>query len=93
MSHFIKGGSLAGVYSRNIGKIYCAVKVKFKSNKLYVEDGGISVVKPDTKIAELPTKFKVYNSENEEVQPSGKFYISVETINPFHLLMDLPSDF
>jgi hypothetical protein len=83
MSHIIKGG-----YSKTLDKPYCAVKIKVKGKKLIIQD-GIVIAKPDTQIAELPENYKIVNKDNEEIQPTNKFYISVETINPYHLIFDM----
>lgn len=32
---------------------------------------------------------KLYDEDDNEVQPTGVFMISAETINPYHLLVDI----
>lgn len=86
MSHIIKN-----CYSRPIGKNHVAVRATVEGKKL-ITDGELVFVKPDTQIAELPPAYKVIDSNGEEIPPSGKFYITVQTINPYHLIMDISTN-
>lgn len=83
MAHILKNTA-----TRPIGKQYCAVKVEVKGKKLIVV-GGVEFVAPDTRIAVLPDGYEVQTMDGETIRPSGTFYITSETINPYHLLMDV----
>ena len=32
---------------------------------------------------------KLYDEDDNEIKPTGRFMISVETIDPYHLLIDI----
>lgn len=84
MSHIVKGGS-----PKAIGRKHCAVKVQIKDKNLYLVEDGFCIVTPDTLILPLPSDIKVYSEDGEEIPASGKFYVSAETINPYHLVIDI----
>lgn len=84
MSHILKNGA-----KRAVGKPYAAVQVEVYGKKLIVHDGSLCLVKGDTLVTELPSEFKVYGIDGEEIPPANKFYITVETINPYHLILDM----
>lgn len=51
---------------------------------------NIRVAKSDTQWASLPPEIQVVSADGEQVNPSPgrKFYITVETFNPYHGLME-----
>ncbi len=69
----------------NATRICVPVKRKGKS---LIRDGTLSFARPDTVWAELPKHFKVINDNGEEVPAAGKFLITVESIDPYHLITD-----
>ena len=69
---------------------YAAVKVKVKTiskNTLEILP-GIFMLKAGTKICYLPDTIEVITADKEKLFASGKFAITVETINPYHILID-----
>ncbi|QHW35564.1 hypothetical protein GZH47_32280 (plasmid) [Paenibacillus rhizovicinus] len=72
----------------SIGKPYAAVRVKRKGKNLTVENGGIMIVSADTKFTELPSDMNVISEEQLPIPASGRFLISTETIDPFHIVID-----
>lgn len=76
-------------WSRMLFKPWAAVEVKIEKKTLVIS--CIVVAKDDVKWAELPERFTVINSEGEVVKPTPgrKFFVSVETFNPWHLLTEL----
>ena len=69
-------------------KPYVAVMVKRVGNKLIVcEKDGLKICKPDTKIGKLSSKIKVY-CKNEQIKADNNFYITMETIDPYHMVLD-----
>lgn len=52
--------------------------------------GALVVANSDVKWARLPNRFAVVGPDGEHIQPSPgrEFYISIETFNPFHLVME-----
>ena len=77
-------------------RVYAAVKVevtkKAKPRTLAVLPGGIVFTKTDTKFVPLPDDVIVVNDEGEEITASFKFYVSLETFDPFHIVVDAPPD-
>lgn len=92
MSHFLGNTPGVGV----IGRPHAAVSVKVKGKNLILDivDGHSSVklTKADTRWAKLPDCYKVTTPEGTVIKPSGTFYVSAETIDPCHLVTDLPKD-
>lgn len=79
------------MYSYRIGQEKIAVKVEqVKGKKQYqVISGEICIVKSDTLVAELPGEFSIVNELGEEIKPTGNFLITAETIEPYHLVIDM----
>lgn len=52
---------------------------------------GIFFLKFDTLVVELPEKIKVLSAEGPVTPSKGsKFYVTVETIDPCHAVVELP---
>lgn len=69
-----------------------AVKVRRKGNNFIVDPEipeSVIVVKAGTKIFPLEEPNHVVDTDGNLIQAKGKFYCSVETIDPFHLTFDL----
>lgn len=64
------------------------VKVERKKNKLVVMQ-GIYELPPGTLLCSLYENDKVVDPEGNELKATGRYYITAETINPYHLLVDL----
>lgn len=79
------------MYSRRIGQEKAAVKVeKIKGTKQYrIVPGEISIVRSDAVVAELPRDCSVVNDVGKEIKPMGNFLITTETIDPYHLVIDM----
>lgn len=79
------------MYSRRIGQEKVAVKVeRIKGTKQYrIVPGEIGVVRSDTVVAELPRDYSIVNDDGEEIKPMGNFHITTETIDPYHLVIDM----
>ena len=95
MSHFLTKGDLGG--SSILGKPRAMVKVKVRREKSKVSleiVPGIGVAKPDTILVALPDRIPVLSPDGEVVKPSrgSSFWVTVETIDPFHGVMELPGD-
>lgn len=92
MSHFLENTSGAVI----LGKPYAAVMVRVKGRRLSVEvDPGEATVRmsrPDTKWVKLPDCYKVTTRDETDIPPSGHFYISADTIDPYHLVADFPKN-
>lgn len=74
-------------------RAFVTVKLEGKS-KLIIQE-GISMAKIDTQWAELPARVKVFDPDGEEVLPEegNRFYVSVESFNPCHALIEATPEF
>lgn len=61
-----------------------------RKGKRFTLDGDMAVAKSDTIWAELPKTYKVLNKDGQEIP--GNFLITVETIDPHHLITDYASN-
>jgi hypothetical protein len=91
VSYFL--GRLSHTGSR-LGSPRAAVRVRVASRRsLAIEEGvgAIVVVKPDTLIMPLPQEVSVVDAEGEVVSSSEgtRFYVTTQTIDPFHLVMEM----
>jgi len=79
--------------SRTIGREHAAVMVEVGKNaKLVVQDKGVQVLKSDTLIAKLPSNYIVVGWDGKGIGALNEFYITVETINPYHYVLDFGKD-
>ncbi len=64
-----------------------------KADIKYVVDyskGDVLVsCQPGVKVFPIDEEIKVCDEKGEEIQPSGRFYRTAETINPYHIIFDL----
>lgn len=51
--------------------------------------GGIRIAQHSTTWVALKPGTQVVTEDGEVIEPSGTFYVSTETFDPFHLLMDV----
>jgi hypothetical protein len=51
-------------------------------------DKGFGVVNPDVGMVPVPDRIKVVDSDGKVIEPTGKFLVSTETLDPFHLVAD-----
>lgn len=78
---------------RPLGKEWACVTIEKivgrKHNQYKVLKGMdyIGVLDASTKIIEF--EGNVFDNEGNELHAEGKFYITAETIDPYHLLVDL----
>lgn len=93
MSHFVKNP-----VAKILGKPYASVQVTVKGKKLVVETSGretsIKIARPDTKWTRVPDGYNVVFAEGDgkPIQAAGVLYVSVDTLDPHHLLADIPKD-
>lgn len=70
-------------------KPYAAVIAHRKSNQLIVQQGSVHLVKQDTLFAPIDgSNLQVVAVDGTPIKPEGAFYISLETIDPMHLIID-----
>lgn len=71
---------------------YAGVQVKYEK-KAYIlnedADEPVIVVKPGALLMEL-NDTPVLTPEKQQIKPTGKFYVTMETISPYHVVLDIP---
>lgn len=87
MSHVLAGRTHA---ERTTYRPYAAVMVEvIKQRPLTLRVlPGVRAVKSGVYMAQLPESAIVCDDDGETVEASGTFYITVESIDPYHLLID-----
>ncbi len=80
--------------ARTINRPRAAVRVRLERTGLVIVPGEISVLKNDAFVVPLPDRLRVVSEDGEVVKPSDGsiFLITTETMNPFHLVTQLPRD-
>jgi hypothetical protein len=84
--HFLKEGELYGAAA--IERRRACVTVRYVDGKLWVQD-GIGVTKMDAIFVELPERIAVVDDKGKRIKATGRFLVSTETFNPFHLVVDM----
>jgi len=84
--HFLKKKEVFGAAA--IARRRACVTVRYEDGKLLVQD-GIAVTKLDAIFVELPERIVVIDSAGKKVKATGKFLVSTETFNPYHLVVDM----
>ena len=85
MSHFLKDP-----YVRTLTRDHAMVEVEL-AGKSRLEIKGIAVAKAGTTWTRLPEIMQI-SGAGEVVTPSKQFWVSVETINPWHGIIDAGQD-
>lgn len=70
----------------------CVIVKKTKNHYYEVVESSIGVIQSNalvTRLNFLDSKAKVYDADGNEIQPTGYFLITTETINPYHLIVDM----
>jgi hypothetical protein len=73
-----------------LNKPLLCVTVERKGKTLAI-DGGVELARADTVWAALPEDMKILSESGEEIKPSGRFLVTVESIDPYHLVTDQPT--
>lgn len=64
-----------------------------REHKYKITEDSIVAVKNGTPVMPvnfLSDDFKVYDKERKEViEPTGRFFITAETIDPYHIILDI----
>ncbi len=83
--HFMKN-----IRGRAIGKPHMAVVVQYEKagRKLVLTDKPPVVLQLDALVAPLPRNVVVVDRQRKRVNASGQFYVTTETFDPYHLLID-----
>lgn len=57
--------------------------------KLMILSGTLCSVDKSTPIVKMPENFQIIDENGEELKPTGEFYVTVQTIDPYHLVLDI----
>ena len=91
--HFLnpKGGRDVGGSALWKPRACVSVRVEYRDRKpvLIVKDGSVGVLKGDAILVELPKEIPVIGPDGDRIKPTGKFYVTTETFDPHHALVDL----
>ena len=80
---------MKGNQVRSLGSPRAAVKVRrISKNKYEVVPGGICVLDAATLVKENKDAY-IIDDNGEKVTASGRFLWTAETIDPFHLVVDM----
>lgn len=96
MSHFL---TKKGLVTKMMPKRHAGVRVNataVKGNVLVVDpepEAPVFLVSRDTQFTVLPPGYEVRQADGDIVEPSGTFVVSAETCDPFHILMDVNTEF
>ena len=60
---------------------------KHNQYKILTGAKNVGIVQKGTKVIEF--KGNIFDDEGNEVKPEGKFLMTAETIDPYHLLLDI----
>lgn len=77
---------------RTLETPHVAVKVRRKGNNFIVDPAikePVIVVKAGTQIFPLESEERVVDTDGNMIFATGRFYRSVETIDPIHLIFDI----
>jgi hypothetical protein len=71
---------------------YAGMQVRFEpKDKLRVQEGGICILTPDALFVPLPERIKVIDLDGKPIKSTWKFFVTIESFNPFHVVIDAPS--
>lgn len=85
--HFLTKKELVG--SAPIECLRACVTVRYENETLCVHNDVIGVTNDDAEFVELPERISVIDGRGRRIKAVGKFLVSTETFNPFHLVVDM----
>lgn len=90
--HFIQSKDV-GPFPRTTKKVLAAVCCHHEKRDgedvlVITSEDPIRIVKMGTSITALPGRVKIISQEGEAVRASHKFWVTLETFNPYHLVFD-----
>jgi hypothetical protein len=85
--HFLRKTEREPVF--RLPKPWAAVSVRVDKNDLVVQS-GVSVAEGGIALALLSARFRVVSGDGETVGPTpgSKFFVSLESFDPLHLLLE-----
>lgn len=90
MAHFLtKDRAIGGMM---LGRPHMAVCAKYEKGRLVLSDDRAPyVARADARFVPLPEGVAVLGRNGNTLEASGKFWVSVETCDPFHAIVDAPA--
>lgn len=92
MSHFLR---LSEVRDHALGRAHAAVRVRVLKHRPRVlvldpdEDEPILILANDALVVALPKDVTVVTPEGEPVTSNGQFFVTTESLDPYHAVLDL----
>ncbi len=96
MTHFLRANEVppdwrCRTLSRPIAAVVCRHERDGKDDVLRIHDGdggGIVVANLGLPVALVPDRVRVVGPEGEPIRPSTKLWVTLNTIDPYHLVLD-----
>ena len=88
MSHFLPRDVVERAEPLRRPHIAAGVRVDGKRHVLRLTEDPLVIAKAGTLVVELPSNVRVMGTDGRPIAASGRFLVTVETIDPFHLLLD-----
>ena len=89
--HFLRNDEVR--YRRTLGHRWACVTVRAEGRgserTLIVQEGSIAVLKLGVYLIELPQDVRVLGPDGKQIHASWKFWVTLETFDPFHCLTDM----
>lgn len=88
MSHFLASPGYA-YREVVVTRTYACVKVELVNKTTLRVLPEVNLIKPGSYVRLLPEKISVTDENGDKVPASGRFYVTSESIDPYHLLIDV----
>lgn len=92
MAHFINNKKNWNIRENRLDNTRIAVRVEVKKqghNVFLQPTDKIIFLKPGSVLHKLPEAVKVISAEGEVITATGAFWVTAETIDPYHCVTDL----
>ena len=78
---------------RSVRRLHAGARVQvLKGGKtLQVEADSICIVKADALVMSLPKGVRLVDADGDEILPTWGFWVTTESLDPYHLLLDFDS--
>lgn len=84
---FTKKGNIS--HTICLRKPHACVTVQVAGKKtLKAIAGSINILRDDAQLVALPSDVSVVDEQGNAIKPSRGFYVTTETFDPFHVLVD-----
>ena len=95
MAHFLRSNELPftpkSITKPIIGAM-CRLETIDGNDVLYiVHEWPLRLIRKDVPIAPIPDRVRLIGLAGETIQVTHKFWVTLETVNPYHLVIDIAS--